>query len=65
MPRITRRNRNLEVDFRGEKHSNATHASTADPDARLFGKSPSLPFLWRDIMGLAQVLKRGIGKGGG
>ena len=37
---MTRRNRNAEVDFRGEKRSNATHASTTDPDARLFKKSP-------------------------
>ena len=27
--------RNAEADFRGEKRSNATHASTTDPDARL------------------------------
>jgi len=40
MPRYTRRNRNAEVDFRGEKRSNATHASTTDPDARLYKKSP-------------------------
>ncbi|MDP7150604.1 MAG: IS5 family transposase [Paracoccaceae bacterium] len=40
MPRSTRRNRNAEVDFRGEKRSNASHASTTDPDARLYRKSP-------------------------
>ena len=40
MPRPTRQNRNAEVDFRGEKRSNATHASTTDPDARLYKKSP-------------------------
>ncbi len=34
-----RRDRNAEVDFRGERRSNATHASTTDPDARLFRKS--------------------------
>jgi transposase len=28
-----------EVDFRGEKRKNQTHASTTDPDARLFKKS--------------------------
>lgn len=39
MPSPSRRHRNAEVDFRGEKRSNATHASTADPDARLFRKS--------------------------
>ena len=40
MPRPTRRDRNAEVDFRGERRSNATHASTTDPEARLFKKSP-------------------------
>jgi len=28
--------RNAERDFRGEARSNKTHASTTDPDARLF-----------------------------
>ena len=40
MSRPNRQNRNPEVDFRGEKRSNATHASTTDPDARLYKKSP-------------------------
>lgn len=40
MPRASRQNRNAKVDFRGEKRSNATHASTTDPDARLYRKSP-------------------------
>lgn len=40
MSRPTRRNRNPEVDFKGEKRSNATHASTTDPEARLYKKSP-------------------------
>lgn len=40
MPHPSRQNRNAEVDFRGEKRSNATHASTTDPDARLYKKSP-------------------------
>jgi transposase len=31
--------RNPEVDFRGQQRTNATHASTTDPDARLFTKS--------------------------
>lgn len=39
MTRPTRRNRNAEVDFRGERRSNATHASMTDPEARLFKKS--------------------------
>jgi len=40
MTRRAPRPRNAEVDFRGEKRSNMTHASTTDPDARLFKKSP-------------------------
>lgn len=32
--------RNGEVDFHGEKRSNATHASTIDPDAMLYRKTP-------------------------
>ncbi|CAI8739244.1 IS5 family transposase [Methylocaldum szegediense] len=31
--------RNPTVDFKGEKRSNATHASTTDPEARLYKKS--------------------------
>jgi transposase len=31
---------NPTVDFRGERRSNATHASTTDPEARLAKKSP-------------------------
>jgi transposase len=30
--------RNVEVDFHGQKRSNATHVSTSDPDARLYRK---------------------------
>jgi transposase len=40
MPRPTSRNRNAEVDFHGQKRSNATHASVTDPEARLYRKSP-------------------------
>lgn len=40
MTRPTHRHRNTEVDFKGEKRSNATHASVTDPDARLYKKSP-------------------------
>ena len=40
MPRATQQHRNAEVDFRGEKRSNATHVSTTDPEARLYKKSP-------------------------
>jgi transposase len=31
--------RNLEVDFHGQKRTNATHRSTSDPEARLYRKS--------------------------
>jgi hypothetical protein len=33
---IKPKGRNAESDFRGEKRSNATHASSTDPDVRLF-----------------------------
>lgn len=36
------RDRNAEVDFRGRKRSNATHASTTDPDALLYRKGPGM-----------------------
>src|SRR6202789_3718308 len=32
--------RNGEADFRGERRSNDTHASTTDPEARLYRKGP-------------------------
>jgi transposase len=32
--------RNREADFRGQKFSNETHASTTDPEARLYRKGP-------------------------
>ena len=34
---------NPTVDFRGEVRTNATHASTTDPDARLVKKAPGQP----------------------
>lgn len=40
MTRPSRRDRNADVDFRDERRSNATHASTTDPEARLYKKSP-------------------------
>lgn len=40
MPETPRQTRNAEVNFRGEKRSNATHASVTDPDAHLYKKSP-------------------------
>jgi hypothetical protein len=46
--------RNAEVDFRGQKRSNATHASLTDPEARLYKKSPgagaSLCFIGHTLM---------------
>ena len=32
--------RNREADFYGQKRSNETHASTTDPEARLYRKGP-------------------------
>lgn len=37
---MTRQSRNAEVNFRGQRRSNATHSSSTDPDARLYKKSP-------------------------
>ena len=35
--------RNGGRNFHGEKRSNETHASTTDPDARLYRKGPGQP----------------------
>ena len=46
--------RNAEADFRGRKRSNETHASTTDPDARLYrkgaGKEAKLCFIGHGLM---------------
>ena len=46
--------RNTERDFRGEKRSNQTHASTTDPDAKLYrkgnGQSSRLCFMGHLLM---------------
>ena len=46
--------RNGEQDFRGQKRSNETHASTTDPDARLYrkgrGKEAKLCFMGHALM---------------
>lgn len=46
--------RNKETDFHGEKRSNATHASTTDPEARLYrkgvGKEAKLCFIGHALM---------------
>lgn len=34
--------RNAEVDFKGQKRSNETHASITDPEARLYRKGPGM-----------------------
>jgi transposase len=46
--------RNAETDFHGQKRSNQTHASTTDPDARLYrkgqGKEAKLCFMGHGLM---------------
>jgi len=46
--------RNAEVNFKGEKRTNDTHASTTDPSAKLYRKSPgvgaSLCFMGHALM---------------
>jgi transposase len=46
--------RNAEADFHGQKRSNETHASTTDPDARLYKKGPGkeakLSFIGHGLM---------------
>lgn len=46
--------RNTEADFHGERRSNETHASTTDPDARLYrkgkGKEAKLCFMGHGLM---------------
>jgi transposase len=46
--------RNAEADFHGQKRSNETHASTTDPDARLYRKGPGkeakLSFIGHGLM---------------
>jgi transposase len=53
-PPATECGRNAEVDFHGETRSNATHASTTDPEARLYrkgkGKEAKLCFLGHALM---------------
>ena len=40
MTPMAHKDRNADVDFHGQKRSNATHASVTDPEARLYKKSP-------------------------
>jgi transposase len=37
------KSRNPEVDFHGQKRSNATHSSRTDPEAKLYRKGPGKP----------------------
>ncbi|SIO36066.1 Transposase [Rhodovulum sp. ES.010] len=66
MPSPSRRHRNAEVDFRGEKRSNATHASITDPDARLFRKSQGtgalLCYMGHALMENPDVSGEGVGR---
>src|SRR5205807_6968720 len=52
--------RNGERDLHGEKRSNETHASTTDPDARLYRKGPGQPaklaYLGHVVMGVRHAL---------
>ncbi|SMD05954.1 IS5 family transposase [Primorskyibacter flagellatus] len=54
MPDTARQPRNAEVNFRGEKRSNTTHASVTDPDARLYkkasGAAATLCFMGHTLM---------------
>lgn len=34
--------RNIEVDFKDQKRSNETHASTTDPDAKFYRRGPGM-----------------------
>lgn len=49
-----RQTRNAEVNFRGQKRSNATHTTATDPDARLYKKAPgaaaTLCFMGQKLM---------------
>ncbi len=47
MPDTPCHTRNADMNFRGEKRSNATHASVTDPDAHLYKKAPgAAAILW-------------------
>ena len=50
--------RNGERDFHGEKRSNETHASTTDPDARLYRKGSDQP---AELAYLGHTASRGHG----
>jgi transposase len=56
--------RNGEKDFRGEKRSNTTHASTTDPDARLYRKGNGRPAELCDIGHALMENRNGLIVGG-
>jgi transposase len=56
--------RNGEKDFRGEKRSNTTHASTTDPDARLYRKGHGRPAELCDIGHALMENRNGLIVGG-
>jgi transposase len=53
-PPVEGSGRNVEVNFHGQKRTNDTHASTTDPDARLYrkgqGKETKLCFIGHGLM---------------
>jgi transposase len=53
-PETAHQHRNAEVDFHGQKRSNATHVSTTDAEARLYrkgrGKEARLSYLGHTLM---------------
>ena len=57
--------RNAAVDFKGEKRSNATHASTTDPDAMLYRKGPGMEarlcFIGHGLMENRLLAQSGVG----
>jgi hypothetical protein len=42
----SRRGRNGQADFHGQSRLKETHASTTDPDARLYRKGPRIARAW-------------------
>lgn len=52
--------RNTEVDFKGEKRSNATHESTTDPEARLYKKATFAEAKLRHLTHLLMENRNGL-----
>ena len=51
--------RNAERDFHGEKRSNETHASTTDPEARLYRKGDGQPARLQPAQPVDRLVHRG------